>query len=141
MTALVTEELVIHRALDADKPFMLELAKEKYPNRDIERGVPWVEWCMGNRERLVLVGRHSFGIARVEWIYGFERRAGLDMLCARKGAGFEAFRMVRMMIQWAREQGAQGEFKLDADTGVDFGPFARRLGGRASSAQWYVIPL
>ena len=63
------------------------------------------------------------------------------MLCARKGAGFEAFRMVRMMIQWAREQGAQGEFKLDADTGVDFGPFARRLGGRASSAQWYVIPL
>jgi hypothetical protein len=141
MTAPVMQELAIRRATDADKPFMLALAKECYPDRGIERGVPWVEWCMANSERLVLVGPNSFGIARVEWIYGFERRSGMDMLCARKGTGFEAFRMVRVMLRWAKESGAKGEFKLEADTGVDFGPFARRLGGRSNAAQWYMIPL
>ncbi|MFA5897720.1 MAG: hypothetical protein WC829_01275 [Hyphomicrobium sp.] len=133
----------IHVATDADKPFMLALAREKYPGRNIDLGIPWVERCMANPDRLVLVGPNSFGIAQADWLYGFERRGRLDMLCARPqpGVALEALRMVRMMVGWAKSRGCLGTFKLDADTGVDFGPFARRLGGVKVTSVRYEIPL
>lgn len=133
----------IRKATVDDEAFMFAIAREKYPERAIERGAPWVRWAMKHEDRLVLVGPNSFGIAQVSWFYGFERRARLDMLCARpvSGAALEALRMVRIMVAWAAEHGAEGTFKMDADTGVDFEPFARRLGGKAVTATRYEIPL
>lgn len=136
-------KVAIRRATLADMPFLIALAKEKYPARQIEQGIGWMEWCIQNPERLVLVGPNSAGVAQVSWQYGFERRARLDMLGARPTAGgaLEALRMVRMMLVWAKEQGAQGSFRLDADTGIDFGPFARRLGGKPVTLTRYELPL
>ena len=134
---------VIRAATLDDMPFIIELAREKYPQRTIEKGIPWMAWAIQNSERLVLVGPNSGGVAQVSWNYGFERRARIDMLGARAvpGAALEALRMVRMMLVWAKEQGAEGTFRLDADTGVDFGPFARRLGGKPVTTTRYEIPL
>lgn len=139
----IKPESFIRRAILDDMPFIVELAREKYPKRVIDLGIPWMEWAIGNPERLVLVGPNSVGVAQVSWNYGFERRARLDMLGARaaSGAALEALRMVRMMLAWAKEQGAQGTFRLDADTGVDFGPFALRLGGKPVTLTRYEIPL
>ena len=95
---------------------------------------------MKHPQRLVLVGAYSFGVAEVSDKYGFERRARLGMLAALPGAGMEPLRLVRMMIAWAKQQGAAGTFRLDADTGVDFGPFAKRLGGKPILAQ-YEVPI
>lgn len=136
------ETPVIRVATPDDMAFIVALAKEKYPDRDVERGIPWMRRCMGDPEQRVLVGRNSAGVARVYWRYGFERRGRLEMLGARAvpGAALEALGMVRMMIAWARLQGAVGSFALDADTGVDFGPFARRLGGRHVRVDRYEIP-
>ena len=133
----------IRRATAEDIPFVRELARLKYPERAIEQALGWFEWCLKNPERLVLVGTNSVGIAQVDWRYGFERRGRLDMLASRPMpyAAWEAFRMVRMMVAWAKEQGAQGTFRLDADTGIDFGPFARRLGGTPVTLTRYEIPL
>ena len=133
----------IRRAKLEDMPFMVALANEKYPMRMIEKGIPWMEWCIQNDNRLVLLGPNSIGVAQVEWNYGYERRARLDMLGARpvSGAALEALRMVRMMLAWAKEKGAVGTFRLDADTGIDFGPFARRLGGKPVTLTRYEIPL
>lgn len=133
----------IRRATLADMPFIVALANEKYPMRMIEKGIPWMEWCIQNPERLVLVGPNSIGVAQVQWNYGYERRARLDMLGARPapGAALEALRIVRMMLVWAKEKDAVGTFRLDADTGVDFGPFAKRLGGKLVTSIRYEIPL
>lgn len=133
----------IRRATLDDIPFIRELALEKYPARQVEQGLSWMLWCLKNPERLVLVGQNSVGMAAMAWNYGFEPRARLDMLASRPvaGAPWEAFRMVRMMIAWAKEQGAQGAFKLEADTGIDFAPFAKRLGGYAVITTRYDIPL
>lgn len=137
------ERAAVRRATLADMPFIIAMAKEKYPARQIEQGISWMEWCIGSPERLVLIGPNSAGVAQVSWNYGFERRARLDMLGARAtpGAALEALKIVRMMVAWAKEQGAQGTFRLDADTGVDFGPFARRLGGGPVTLTRYEIPL
>lgn len=133
----------LHRATDADLPFMEALATEKYPGRPVKQGQPWVEWCMKNEDRLVLVGPNSFGIAQAQWIYGFERRGRLDMICARTTArsSFEPLRMIRLMVDWAKARGCVGTFKIDADTGVNFTPFAARLGGYAVTVERCEIPL
>ena len=141
-TALAARKFIRRASLD-DMPFIIGMAKEKYPARQIEQGIPWMEWCIGSPERLVLVGPNSVGVAQVDWRYGFERRGRLDMLASRPQASapWEAFRMVRMMLAWAKEQGAQGTFRLYADTGIDFGPFAKRLGGEPVTLTRYEIPL
>lgn len=140
---VVDAETDIRRATLADMPFIIEMARERYPARTIEKGIPWMQWCIGNPEKLVLIGPNSIGMANVGWQYGFERRARLDMLGARAvaGAALEALRMIRIMLTWAKQQGAVGTFRLDADTGVDFGPFARRLGGKPVTLTRYEIPL
>lgn len=133
----------IRRATLDDAPFLLELAREKYPARQVDLAANWLKWCIESPDRLVLIGPNSAGIAQVQWNYGFERRARLDALAARPttGAALEALRIVRLMIDWAKQQGAVGSFRLDADTGVDFGPFAKRLGGRPVTMTRYEIPL
>jgi hypothetical protein len=133
----------IRRATEADIPYMLALAKEKYPDRPVEQGVPWMQWCLQNPERLVLLGQDHIGVAQVNWHYGYSRRARLDWLVGRpvKGAVLETLRMVRMMIAWAKEQGATGDFQLDAETEVDFEPYSKRLGGRKITVTRYLIPI
>ena len=133
----------IRRATEADIPYMLALAKEKYPDRPVEMGVPWMQWCLQNPNRLVLVGLDSVGVAQADTHYGYARKGRLDWLCGRpvKGAALETLRMVRMMIAWAKEQGCVGDFRLDAETDVDFAPFSRRLGGREVVIKRYLIPI
>lgn len=139
----------IRRATPDDVPFLVELAREMYVKRPgtldnlVEQGaVGWLRWAIGNPDRLVLAGQHSGGVASVSWYYGYERRARVDVLCARPmpGAGLEAMRMVRVMLAWARERGA-AHLRLGADTDVDFGPFARRLGGIRKTEVYYDFPL
>jgi hypothetical protein len=127
----------------ADIPWMLDLAKECYPERGVERGVPWIVDCISSPRRLVLVGQNSMGVCAITPEYGFELRACVTMLAARrvKTAPLEALRMLRVMLQWARERGAQGSLRLEADTGVDFEAFARRLGGSKKTTSFYAIPL
>lgn len=134
-----------------DIPALVEFALEAYGNRMIPRGEAWVksggarwlEWCILNPERLVLIGANSVGIAQVAWHYGFERKGRMDVLVSRPGSRtpLETLKMVRLMLSWARQRGAVGSFRLDADTGVDFEPFAQRLGGKPVTNVRYEIPL
>lgn len=121
-------------ATEADVSFFVEMAKERYDEnrkRRAEEGVDWLRWAIKAPTALVLVGPSTGGVASINLRYGFEKKARLDMLVAKAGrnAALEAFQMVKTMVRWATLNGAEGAFRIDADTGVDFGPFARRLGG------------
>lgn len=121
----------IRRMVEEDIPHGLEIAEKAYPGRGIAKGVDWIRWHMKQPNSLVLIGPGTIGVASIAFKYGFEKRARLDMLAAlpEKSAVIEALQHVRAMVRWAALQGAVGNFRIDADTGVDFGPFARRLGG------------
>lgn len=108
----------------------------------VPAGLRWMRAAILNPSRLVLIGPHSFGMAQVDTFYGFERRALVDILCSRPvpGAAFESLRMLRKMVAWARRKGAR-ELKFDADTGVDFSPFARRLGAETVTVRKHRILL
>lgn len=129
----------IRIAYEPDRAFIMALVREKYPDRDVDKAVPWVEWCLTQPDRLVCVGPNSFGVASALWHYGIERHGGMAILCSRAKSGFEVLRMLRFMIAWAKEKGCHGDFDLAPDAGIDLGPFARRLGG-VSRTVWK-IPL
>lgn len=136
----------IRRATEEDIPHGLAIAQQAYPGRGIEKAVEWAKWHLKQPNSLVLVGPATLGIASVVFKYGFEKRARLDMLAAlpEKTSVVEALQQVRAMVRWAALQGATGHFRIDADTGVDFGAFARRLGGyEVDSVKYprYDIPL
>jgi len=124
-----------------DIPRWLAVAQSRYPGRPVEQAVPWVEQCIASPNRLALVGDRACGIAEIGLYYGFERRSRLSFLFSSPGAGMEPLRILRQMVVWAKENGAVGHFVVDADTGVDFGPFARRLGGVTVNEARYRIPL
>lgn len=133
----------LRRATEADIPFMLEIGRERYGERYTEAAIPWMRYHLKNPGSLVLVGSASMGVASINLYYGFEKRARLDMLAAKlvKQAHWEAFQQVKAMVRWAAVNGAEGGFKIDADTGADFGPFAKRLGGLRVQYPRYDIPL
>lgn len=127
---------------------LLEIARRMmlhYPTRATNAtaigGAKWICWAINNRDRLVLIGPSAFGIASIGTFYGCERRARVDILCCRPSAGhsLESLRMVRKMVTWARRRGVSN-LQLDADTGVDFSPFARRLGAAVVSMTKFEIP-
>lgn len=131
----------IRKATLADIPAGLALAEAAYPGRGVEKAAKWAEWCINNPDRLVLVSPKGVGIAQVSWNYGFELKGRLDLLYVAKGSGLEALKMLRIMVAWAKAKGAVGSFAVDADTGVDFGPFVKRLGGTQTKGVRYLIPL
>lgn len=130
---LFTNSLIRRATLD-DMPWMLELAEEQYPGRGVKAGWDWMKFCIENRigDRCVLVGEASLIVAHIYKQYGYELRCRIDMLCAKKSkrAVLEALQLIKGIKRWAAMNSVTAPLKLDADTGVDFGPFARRLGGR-----------
>lgn len=126
---------VVRRATEADLPRLLLLANLKYPGRVSDRNLDWAKWKLRDANSIVVMTEHALGAAGIIFRYGSEKRAQLDMLASAPGAGvWEPYQLVKFMVRWAALQGATGAFRIDADTGVDFGPFAKRLGG------WEVDP-
>ena len=131
-----------------DMPRMLEIAEEMYPGRGVKAGWDWMKWNIANADgtKFVMVGDDSMIVAHIYRQYGYELRARIDMLCARrqKRAMFEALQLVKACKRWAAVNRVTAPLKLDADTGVDFGAFAKRLGGwKVDPARYpvYEIPL
>lgn len=138
-------QMVIRPATLDDLPEIGRRLIRHYAGRatpaQIMRGAKWMIWAINSPARLVLLGPNSFGVAQTAMFYGCERRAAVDILCCRPNAGgsLEALRMVRKMVAWARRRGAPN-LRLDSDTGVDFGPFGRRLGAKPVLVTKYEIP-
>lgn len=131
---------------ETDLKFFADLIRFKYGDRfkdpaKLEANLRWLAPLFERRDHTCLRGRYTAGVARITQRYGCEHKAQLVGLAAWPGAGWEPLRMIRVMVLWAKAMGATGALTLDADTGLDFEPFARRLGGKAITMVKYEIPL
>lgn len=135
-------------AVPNDLDFVMRMGIKFYGSRidtqeKINGAAQWVRHAIADPDRLVLVHPGALGMAHVNWHYGVEGRGYADILCCdpETAGPWTALKMARMMVEWAKGKGADGKFRLSADTGVDFGPFAARLGGRLSPDKIYEIEL
>lgn len=136
----------IRRATLDDLPFFAELIQNRYGDRfhdpqKANANSNWLALAFERPDFTCLRGTHTAGVARVVIAYGAELLPQLVGMAAWPGAGLEPLRMLRVMLRWAKVRGATGDFAVSADTGVDFAPFAKRLGGRKVIKEVWEIPL
>ena len=132
---------MIRKATLADFDHGYAICKRLYPDRPVHLGIPWVLDSLRRPDRLVLVSNYGVGVASLVQKYGFIPISVLDILAVLPGSPrMEAVRFLRTMIAWAKANGAS-RFSVGSDTGVDFGPLVRRIGGKANEIPWYYVPL
>lgn len=97
--------------------------------------------CLRRQDRLVLISEHGVGAASLVLKYGFYPIGALEILAvAPEAPRMEAVRFLRAMIEWAKSNGAK-RFSIGSDTGVDLGPLALRVGGKAVNPPYYSVSL
>jgi hypothetical protein len=132
---------MIRKATLEDIERGLVLCKKLYPGRPVHLGIPWIIDCMRRADRLVLVSDHGVGVATGFLKYGWFPMAQMEILAVLPEAPkMEAVRFLRTMIAWAKANGAK-RFLISADSGIDLGPLARRVGGRTRDTPHYYVPL
>jgi hypothetical protein len=133
----------IRRVASTDIPWMLAVAEGCYPDGYYEpqAAARWLEAMLASETHLMLRGTHAFMTAIVADIpWAPQRRRGMFGPVASDGsAPHEILNMTQEALAWAKGKGAC-DFYFGAVTGVDFGPLARRFGGRPVSP-YYVVDL
>lgn len=114
----------------ADIPFLLALGATKYPDYPHTESEAWLNASIPHSNGIIWL-RSETGSAMAELLHRFWETAPsvwrLVFLATADPAHLEGYRLLKTVIKLARAQGAT-EFQFDSDTGVDFSPFAKRLG-------------
>lgn len=135
------ETPILRKATEDDLPALLELGRDLYPGRGTDAAEGWIREMVRSPDALVVIGDKGAGICRVIRHYGFEPKVRLEALAVRPGQGILALKIIKVMLWWGRQKGLRTVLSIGADTGVDFAPFAARLGGRKVETVSYEIPL
>ena len=127
--------------LDAD--WLIALAKSKYPGLDEKRTRAWfgaLAWkrLMGDRDVLFLRGDKAALIAELQTPFydPKDKSVHLVFLHANEGGAWEGYRMMELMVEWARSLGASAHFAEQC--GIDIAPIAKRLGAVEDCRSWTV---
>lgn len=144
MNAPIAATTGIRTCTEADIEWMSQIAHAHYPEEfDLKSVAAWGRERMGNPSMTFLRGERTFGIAHLARRFHAPDRvqAYLTLLYAEPGKTLssEPFRIVKGLVDWAKEQGAT-KFWLSDISGHDLGAFAKHLGGRLAG-HTYVIDL
>lgn len=110
---------------------MLEAARACYPAFDEDEAVKWGNAAVVNPTVIAVRGEYGFAVASVvRFFYRATPQCFMVFLCAKPNARLEGYRLLKSVIQSARERGAT-KIHIGSETDFDFAPFARRLGWEA----------
>lgn len=130
---------LIRRATMADVDNILELIVRVYGNINVPYTRLFIETSIENPFVLMLCTDRAFGASYVH-DYPFlhnSRQAHMEFLGADSKAGWDAYFILKKMIQWGIESGA-GEYFINTRDGMPLAAFAKRLHVRPCS-QGYSI--
>lgn len=95
--------------------------------------------CADSTSALAIRTDRAFLVAVLSPVYFWSRIAAQNMiLVAEPGAIWDAVRLARRARDWAAERGAV-KYCLAAETGIDLGPIARRIGAIPDPACYKVV--
>jgi hypothetical protein len=114
----------------SDIPDLMRIARARYGDFDQIAAKAWAERAIGQPDALFIRSDHAFGVAAMQpFFYNPDvEHARLVFLAssAPNPWAMEPYHILHDLVVWAKNRGAQ-TFSFGSDTGVDFGPFAKRL--------------
>lgn len=110
---------------------ILEMAVRVYGNVNVSYGRAFILGNLMNPSILMVCTDRAFGCA---YIHDYQflhntREATMEFLAAEAGAGWDAYFILKKMIEWSEEMGAS-EFSIRPTGEVSLDIFAKRLGFR-----------
>lgn len=114
-----------------DSDFLISLAKESYTLPFVEEAArEWIARVVAAPDEAIFIRTdNATGVSVIQrpaWA-PHQLEAHMVFLVSRgNGVDMEGYKILKAMIEWAREQGAS--FHFGEQTGIDFAPFAKRLG-------------
>lgn len=115
-----------------DIPFILSLAHDRYRPFDPGRTLVWLLECLRNPSMLLLRDDDAFLIASIATPSWHPKESGCHVifLCAREGKHWQAVKMLRHSIEWAREKNCV-DWWLSSETEYKIDAMAKRMGAKA----------
>ena len=133
----------VHRVVYDDIPWMMSLAYERYGPYDPGGALLFLLQGLKSESTVMLRSYRKDAFLIASWIaapwWPNKRECHLVFLCARTGAHWQAVKLLRESIVWARLQGCT-RWRFHSDTENDIGALCRLLKAREDSPR-YVIDL
>ena len=128
---------MIRSATLDDMDRILEIARSAYPQFDEVGARAWGQGAMSNPGFCVLLGEKTFGVTGISAPFYAPRnlRATMLFLASQERAGYEPCLLLRRMVSWAFDNGAQS-YRFGSDTDANMVTFAKRLGARLDKPSW-----
>lgn len=126
----------------SDIDFLLHVARSRYGFVDEVAGRTWLEAVIPQaieRPEEIFFRRTDHGAifaVKMTTFFAPTPEAHMSFLVALPNRGFEGYRLLEAMIQWARALGASAHF--GEQTGIDLSPYAKRLGAVLDRPSWTV---
>jgi len=123
----------IRRVVEADVPWLLDISMRRYPGLlDPDFVRPWVTE-LAKSDAPILFIRTPDAYLLADLVFSTELPGRKDVhliyLASDSPRGFQAYRLLKAMVQWSKMVGAQA-VHFGSSTDVDLGPFAKRLGAK-----------
>lgn len=114
-----------------DLPWLLSLADKRYRHFDPGTTLAWLAGIIQNPQALVSRTDDAFVIAiytTPAW-HPAEPECHVHFLCAAEGCHWQAMKLLRETVAWARGHGCV-RWWFSSETQYEIGPLAKRLGAR-----------
>ena len=123
-----------------DLPWLIYLCKKRYSHKYDQFGTEgWFRNIVLKQPGLFLPIRtqNAFSVALISFIpwTPAEIECNMAFVCADDGAMWEAMKLMRASIEWARLRRCK-KWRMSSDTEYDFAPVARRLGATEVSPRF-----
>lgn len=129
MTSNITKVDGVQSVTLADADWVIDLAEKAY-GRSLDRDGcrDWIAEAISMRNVFFRRTANVVGVAALQYDFYDPNTARAHMLYlfAENAGGWGAYKMLMLMMVWAKEAGA-ASFHFGSNTKVDLGPFARRL--------------
>jgi hypothetical protein len=130
---------MIRQATIADIPRILDIGVSAYGYDNPIRGTKFLDDILKDRNAIILMGDHSFGIGYVYRMFYWKKPRGhiLQVASIPKGLSREALRLMQALIAWLKNQGVF-EVSFGSEIGTDYEPFAKLLGASRAPPSYLI---
>lgn len=132
---------MIRAASPDDLPWCVDLCRRRYAEpMDLAALQAFLLRCIADQDVLFERTGRAFTVTRLAQVYFWPRSVAAMLILVAEdepGAVWDIMRLARSAARWGKARGAS-RLSIGAETGVDFGPIAKRMGGVAATPCYHV---